>query len=297
LAPVAAFLSYAVLFGRPINDITSIFVQLQGALASMARVFALIDEPPEQDSGTESLTAKGHIVFENVSFSYSPNKPLIQNLSLEVKPGSTVAIVGPTGGGKTTLVNLLMRFYEPNSGRILIDGVDVQTVTRDSLRQSFGMVLQDTWLFSGSIFENIAYGKTGAAREEVEEAARKAGAHDFIVRMPQGYDTQIGGVTGNLSQGECQLLTIARAMLSSPPMLILDEATSAVDSLTEQKINRAFDLLMKGKTSFVIAHRLSTIVNSDLILVVDKGNVVQRGDHKTLSAQEGLYAELYRAGV
>ena len=230
-----------------------------------------------------------------MAFSYVPERPLITDFHLSVQPGTNVAIVGPTGAGKTTLVNLLMRFYEVNSGRILIDGQDITTLSRDSLRRSFGMVLQETWLFAGTIRDNIAYGKPDATDEKVEAAARAAHAHSFIRRLPDGYSTYIAEDGGNLSQGQKQLLTIARAMLLDPPMLILDEATSSVDILTEMRIQKAFRQMMQGKTAFVIAHRLSTIREADIILVLDKGDVVETGTHEQLLAKNGFYARLYNA--
>ena len=244
---------------------------------------------------SQLLNAQGAVRFEDVSFSYTPDRKLIEDFCLDVRPGETIAIVGPTGAGKTTLVNLLMRFYEVDGGRISVDGKDVTGLTRDSLRRSFGMVLQETWLFAGTVRENIAYGKPDATDEEVEAAAKAAHAHSFIRRLPQGYQTMIAEDGGNLSQGQKQLLTIARAMLLGPPMLILDEATSSVDILTEMRIQRAFRKMMKGKTTFVIAHRLSTIRDADRILVLDKGNVVEQGRHDELLARGGFYASLYNS--
>ena len=235
------------------------------------------------------------MAFEQVSFSYVPQRPLIRDFSLEVSPGTTVAIVGPTGAGKTTLVNLLMRFYETDRGRITVDDSPITDVTRDSLRRCFGMVLQDTWLFSGTVRDNIAYGREDATDEEVEAAARSAHAHGFIRRLPEGYQTQLSEDGGNLSQGQRQLLTIARAMLLNPPMLILDEATSSVDVLTELKIQRAFRKMMSGKTTFIIAHRLSTIRDADRILVLDQGNVVEQGTHEELLERNGFYSRLYHS--
>ena len=295
---VASFLTYTAQFSKPFNEITSITMQLQLAMASARRVFAVMDEPeqaPEPASVSQLLNAQGAVRFEDVSFSYTPDRKLIEDFCLDVRPGETIAIVGPTGAGKTTLVNLLMRFYEVDGGRISVDGKDIIGLTRDSLRRSFGMVLQETWLFAGTVRENIAYGKPDATDEEVEAAAKAAHAHSFIRRLPQGYQTMIAEDGGNLSQGQKQLLTIARAMLLGPPMLILDEATSSVDILTEMRIQRAFRKMMKGKTTFVIAHRLSTIRDADRILVLDKGNVVEQGRHDELLARGGFYANLYNS--
>ncbi|HIW72907.1 MAG TPA: ABC transporter ATP-binding protein/permease [Firmicutes bacterium] len=295
---VASFLTYTAQFSKPFNEITSITMQLQLAMASARRVFAVLDEAeqdPEPPSVSQLLGARGAVQFRDVSFSYTPDRKLIEDFCLQVKPGETIAIVGPTGAGKTTLVNLLMRFYEVDGGQIYVDGREITGLTRDSLRRSFGMVLQETWLFSGTVRDNIAYGKPDATDEEVEAAARAAHAHSFIRRLPQGYRSMISEDGGNLSQGQKQLLTIARAMLLNPPMLILDEATSSVDILTEMRIQRAFRKLMKGKTTFIIAHRLSTIRDADRILVLDKGNVVEQGSHEELLARGGFYANLYNA--
>ncbi len=298
IGKVASFLAYATQFAKPINEITSVTTQIQAALASAERIFVILDETEESAelAGMPRLDApNGSVAFRNVSFSYVPSKPLIQNLTQEIAPGSITAIVGPTGAGKTTLVNLLMRFYETDSGSIEIDGTAIRDVTRDSLRTSFAMVLQDTWLFTGSVLDNIAYGKPGASREEVVAAAKQAHAHNFIKRLPQGYDTILSGDGGDLSQGQQQLLTIARAMLIDPPMLILDEATSSVDTRTEQHIQQAFQTMMKDRTSFVIAHRLSTIRHADWILVMKDGDIVEKGTHETLLAADGLYASLYNS--
>ena len=295
---VASFLTYTAQFSKPFNEITSITMQLQLAMASARRVFAVLDEAeqdPEPPSVSQLLGARGAVQFRDVSFSYTPDRKLIEDFCLQVKPGETIAIVGPTGAGKTTLVNLLMRFYEVDGGQIYVDGREITGLTRDSLRRSFGMVLQETWLFSGTVRDNIAYGKPDATDEEVEAAARAAHAHSFIRRLPQGYRSMISEDGGNLSQGQKQLLTIARAMLLNPPMLILDEATSSVDILTEMRIQRAFRKLMKGKTTFIIAHRLSTIRDADRILVLDKGNVVEQGSHEELLARGGFYANLYNS--
>ena len=295
---VASFLTYTAQFSKPFNEITSITMQLQLAMASARRVFAVMDEPEqsaEPDGAAELTNAQGAVRFEDVFFSYAPDRKLIEDFCLTVRPGETVAIVGPTGAGKTTLVNLLMRFYEVDGGHIYVEDRDITDLTRDSLRRSFGMVLQETWLFAGTVRDNIAYGKPDATDEEVESAARAAHAHSFIRRLPQGYQTLIAEDGGNLSQGQKQLLTIARAMLMNPPMLILDEATSSVDILTEMRIQRAFRKMMKGKTTFIIAHRLSTIRDADRILVLDKGNVVEQGTHDELLARGGFYANLYNS--
>ena len=295
---VASFLTYTAQYSKPFNDITAITMQLQQAMASARRIFSVMDEEemlPEPAEARELGDVRGEVDFRDVDFSYIPERPLIRDFSLSVKPGTTIAIVGPTGAGKTTLVNLLMRFYETDRGQILVDGLPIDTITRDSLRRGFGMVLQDTWLFAGTVRDNIAYGREDATDEEVEAAARAAHAHSFIRRLPQGYRTLLSEEGGNLSQGQRQLLTIARAMLLNPPMLILDEATSSVDILTEMKIQQAFRRMMKGKTTFIIAHRLSTIRDADRILVLDKGNVVEQGTHDELLAKGGFYSRLYHS--
>ena len=295
---VASFLTYTAQYSKPFNDITAITMQLQQAMASARRIFAVMDEEemtPEPQNARTLNEVQGKVAFEQVSFSYVPQRPLIRDFSLEVSPGTTVAIVGPTGAGKTTLVNLLMRFYETYRGQITVDDSPITDVTRDSLRRCFGMVLQDTWLFSGTVRDNIAYGREDATDEEVEAAARSAHAHGFIRRLPEGYQTQLSEDGGNLSQGQRQLLTIARAMLLNPPMLILDEATSSVDVLTELKIQRAFRKMMSGKTTFIIAHRLSTIRDADRILVLDQGNVVEQGTHEELLERNGFYSRLYHS--
>lgn len=298
LGDISSFLLYARKFSGPINEYANIMSEIQSALAAAERVFRLTDELPEgaDDKATEELeNPKGDVSFQHVRFGYDPEKVIIRDLSFEAKAGQTVAIVGPTGAGKTTLVNLLMRFYDPQGGTITLDGKDIKEYTRSSLRAAFSMVLQDTWLFEGTIRENIAYGKVGATDEEIREAARQANIADFIEALPEGYDTPVtdGGV--NLSKGQKQLMTIARAMLSPAHMLILDEATSNVDTRTELLIRGAMDRLMQGKTCFVIAHRLSTIKNADLILVVKDGDIVERGRHKELLGKGGFYSEIYNA--
>ena len=294
---ISSFLTYTAQFSKPFNEITAITMQLQLAVASARRIFQVMDETEQSsDSDQPALVhPAGRIRFEGVDFAYTPDRPLIRDFCLNVEPGMTVAIVGPTGAGKTTLVNLLMRFYEIDNGAIEIDGQSIYAVTRDSLRRQFGMVLQETWLFAGTVRDNIAYGRPDATDEQVEAAAKAAHAHSFIRRLPQGYQSQIAEDGGNLSQGQKQLLTIARAMLLDPPMLILDEATSSVDIVTEQRIQKAFGRMMQGRTTFVIAHRLSTIRDADLILVLDKGNVVETGTHDSLLAQKGFYYRLYNS--
>lgn len=295
---VASFLTYTVQFSKPFNEITAITMQIQLAMASARRVFAVMDEPEQEPDAADAATlehAEGAVSFSHVQFAYSPDRPLISDFNLKVGPGTTVAIVGPTGAGKTTLVNLLMRFYEVDGGEIEVDGRGIVTFMRDSLRRSFGMVLQETWLFAGTVRENLAYGRPDATDEEIEAAARAAHAHSFIRRLPEGYDTLITEEGGNLSQGQKQLLTIARAMLLDAPMLILDEATSSVDILTEMRIQRAFRKMMQGKTTFIIAHRLSTIRDADIILVLNKGDVVEAGSHDELLARKGFYWNLYNS--
>ena len=294
---ISSFLIYATQFARPINDMTSILTQLQSATAAAARIFALTDEQPEEDDSNrpDLKLDGGDVVFDDVSFSYDKNRELIKNLNITAKKGQRVAIVGPTGAGKTTIVNLLMNFYDADKGAIVVDGQNIDSVTRDSLRKNFGMVLQDTWLFSGTVRENIAYGKADATDEEITAAAMAAEAHGFIKRLPQGYDTMITEDGGNLSSGQKQLLTIARAMLTDPEVLILDEATSNVDTMTERRIQRAFLKMMEGRTSFIIAHRLSTIREADLILVMDNGAIVEQGTHEELLEKDGFYAKLYNS--
>lgn len=295
---LSSFLSYTNQYTKPFNDITSVLTEFQNSIASAARVFALIDEPsaPAEPQDAIVLTQpEGRILLENVDFSYTPEVPLIQNLNLSVKSGQRIAIVGPTGCGKTTLINLLMRFYDVQKGSIKVDGHDIRQITRQSLRTSYGMVLQETWLRSASIRDNIAYGRPDASDEEIIAAAKKAHAHSFIQRMPDGYDTIISEGGGNLSQGQRQLLCIARIMLCLPPMLILDEATSSIDTMTEIRIQKAFETLMKGRTSFIVAHRLSTIQTADVILVMNQGHIIEQGTHEELLAKNGFYANLYNS--
>lgn len=295
---IASFITYSNQFAKPINEITSIATQIQSAFASAERVFALIDQEPEIPVSlpVEQLkNCDGNVTFQNISFSYYKEVPLIRNLNLEVSKGDTIAIVGPTGAGKTTLVNLLMRFYDINSGEIRIDGKDIYHLNRDNLRQTIGMVLQDSWLFKGTIAENIAYGKPKASMEEVIKASKTAKAHSFIQKLPDGYDTMIEEDGGNLSQGQKQLLTIARVILIDPPMLILDEATSSIDTRTEIMIQKAFTKMMEGRTSFVIAHRLSTIKEADQILVLKNGDIVEQGTHEDLLSRKGFYYNLYQS--
>lgn len=294
---ISSFLIYATQFARPINDMTSILTQLQSAQAAAARIFALGEiEPETPDEDRPELEVKnGEVMFKDVDFSYNKDKELIKDLNIAAKPGQRVAIVGPTGAGKTTIVNLLMNFYGVDKGTIFVDGQAIDSVQRDSLRKNFGMVLQDTWLFAGTVKENIAYGKEGATDEEIINAAKAASAHGFIKRLPNGYDTMITEDGGNLSSGQKQLLTIARAMLSDPKILILDEATSNVDTMTERRIQKAFLKMMEGRTSFIIAHRLSTIREADLILVMDKGRIIEQGTHNELLAKNGFYTKLYNS--
>lgn len=294
---IATFLSYANQYTKPFNEITGVITELQAAFASARRVFAVLDEEPESsdENALDVKDSSGSIEIENVSFSYDPEVPLIEDLTISVKSGQRIAIVGPTGCGKTTFINLLMRFYDVTGGRILIDGVDIRDMKRDSLRSLYGMVLQETWIFTGTVRENIAYGRPDATDEEIKQAAVTAHAHSFIKRLEKGYDTMLSEDGGNLSQGQKQLLSIARIMLTDPPMLILDEATSSIDTMTEQRVQKAFANLMKGRTSFIIAHRLSTIRDADLILVMRDGNIVEKGNHDELIAADGFYATLYNS--
>ena len=297
IGSLSAFLSYATQYTKPFNEISGVVTELQNALACAARLFQLIDEPAQSsDAGLPALPpARGAVTLENVSFSYTEDKPLIESLDLSVQPGQRIAIVGPTGCGKTTLINLLMRFYDVNGGAVKVDGRDIRGVTRHSLRVNYGMVLQDTWLKSGTIRENIAMGRPDASEEDIIAAAKASHAHSFIKRLPQGYDTVIGEDGGALSQGQKQLLCITRIMLCLPPMLILDEATSSIDTRTEIRIQEAFARLMEGRTSFIVAHRLSTIKNADRILVMRDGHIVESGTHEALLAKGGFYAELYNS--
>ena len=295
---LAAFLSYASQYTKPFNEISGVVTELQNAFACAGRLFELLEEkevPPDKENAVELKTVDGKLELKNVCFSYVENKKLIDNFNLSVKPGQRVAIVGPTGCGKTTLINLLMRFYDVNSGNIIIDDNDYDNVTRKSLRQNFGMVLQDTWLKSGTIRDNIKMGAPDATDDEVIEAAKKAHSHSFIKRLPEGYDTLIGEDGGSLSQGQKQLLCITRLMLCKPPMLILDEATSSIDTRTEIKIQKAFAALMQGRTTFIVAHRLATIKEADVILVMNNGSIVEQGTHKELLALDGFYTNLYNS--
>ena len=295
---LSCFLSYANQYTKPFNEISGVVTELQNALACAGRVFALIEEPPQPPdaAGARQLgQAQGAVSAQHVDFAYQKSQPLIEDFNLRVQPGQRVALVGPTGCGKTTIINLLMRFYDVDSGVITVDNTDIRQMTRHSLRENYGMVLQETWLKRGTIEENIRYAKPGASREEVIEAAKAAHAHSFIKRLPNGYDTQIGEGAENLSQGQKQLLCIARVMLSLPPMLILDEATSSIDTRTESRIQRAFQKMMVGRTSFIVAHRLSTIRDADVILVMRDGHIVEQGRHKELLEKGGFYAELYNS--
>lgn len=297
IGQLSVFLSYANQYTKPFNEISGVVTELQNALACAARVFELLDaedQVPEAENAA-ALQPDGHVQLQDVSFRYLPDRPLIEGLSLDVQPGQRIAIVGPTGCGKTTLINLLMRFYDVNSGSIKVSGTDIRDVTRASLRGSYGMVLQDTWLRAGTVRENIAYGKPDATMDEVIAAAKAAHAHSFIRRLPNGYDTVIAEDGGNISQGQKQLLCIARVMLCLPPMLILDEATSSIDTRTEVRIQKAFARMMQGRTSFIVAHRLSTIREADVILVMKDGHIVEQGSHDQLLAQGGFYAKLYNS--
>ena len=295
---LSIFLSYANQYTKPFNEISGVVTELQNALACAARVLELIDEPAFKAEDADAVTldhVDGSVTLDHVKFSYVPEVPLIEDLNLDVKPGQRIALVGPTGCGKTTIINLLMRFYDVNDGSIKVSGTDIRHATRKSLRASYGMVLQETWLKSGTIRENICYGKPDATEEEMIQAAKSAHAHSFIKRMPQGYDTVISEDGGNLSQGQKQLLCIARVMLCLPPMLILDEATSSIDTMTEIRIQKAFATMMQGRTSFIVAHRLSTIREADVILVMKDGHIIEQGNHESLLAKNGFYATLYNS--
>ena len=295
---LTTFLNYANQYTKPFNEISGVVTELQNALACAGRVFELIEAPertPEPEHPECPQTVRGAVEIHNLKFSYVPEKPLIEDFNLSVKPGQRIAIVGPTGCGKTTFINLLMRFYDPDGGEILLDGVNTRHMRRDDLRRSVGMVLQDTWLKAGTIRENIAMGRPEATEDEIVEAARQAHAHSFIRRLPKGYDTEISENGGNLSQGQKQLLCIARVMLCLPPMLFLDEATSSIDTRTEVKIQKAFDTMMQGRTSFIVAHRLSTIRGADLILVMKDGHIIEQGKHEELLQKQGFYANLYQS--
>ena len=295
---LSCFLSYANQYTKPFNEISSVITELQNAAACARRVFDFIEETPEipdYEQAVDLQHADGSLELKEVSFSYRKDVPLLQHLNLQVKPGQKIAIVGPTGCGKTTLINLLMRFYDIDAGQIIVSGHDIQEIKRDSLRENFGMVLQETWLKSGTVAENIAYGREGTSREEIIAAAKAAHAHSFIKRMPEGYDTMIQEEGGNLSQGQKQLLCIARVMLNLPPMLILDEATSSIDTRTEIRIQKAFHQMMEGRTSFIVAHRLSTIREADVILVMKDGNIIEQGTHDELLQAGGFYKHLYES--
>ncbi len=297
IGQLSVFLSYANQYAKPFNEISGVVTELQNALACAARVFALLDAQDQipEAPGAVTLNPDGRVKLEDVSFRYLPDRPLIEHFSLDVQPGQRIAIVGPTGCGKTTLINLLMRFYDVDGGSISVAGTDIRQATRASLRGSYGMVLQDTWLRAGTVRENIAYGKPDATNEEVIAAAKAAHAHSFICRLPQGYDTVLAENGGNISQGQKQLLCIARVMLCLPPMLILDEATSSIDTRTEVRIQKAFARMMEGRTSFIVAHRLSTIREADVILVMRDGKIIEQGTHDSLLAQNGFYARLYNS--
>ena len=295
---LSCFLTYANQYTKPFNEISGVITELQNALACAGRVFELMEaqpQVPDQPDARVLEDAAGHVEIQDVSFSYRQDQRLIEGFNLDVRPGQRVALVGPTGCGKTTVINLLMRFYDVNQGSIQVEGTDIRQITRKSLRKNYGMVLQDTWLKAGTIRENIAYGKPQATLEEVVEAAKAAHAHSFIKRLPQGYDTVIGEDGGGISQGQKQLLCIARVMLCLPPMLILDEATSSIDTRTEVRIQKAFQRMMEGRTSFIVAHRLSTIRDADVILVMKDGHIIEQGDHQSLLAKGGFYAELYNS--
>lgn len=297
IGKLSSFLSYANQYTKPFNEISGVITELQSAFASAKRVFAIIDEEVEisDENLIDDLTSDGSVSIKNVYFSYNPNQRLIEDMNLEVKPGQRIAIVGPTGCGKTTVINLLMRFYDVDKGSIKINNVDIRDIKRKSLRSMYGMVLQETWLFEGTVYDNIAYGMENASKEDVIKAAKAAHAHSFIKRLSDGYDTMISGDGSNISQGQKQLLCIARIMLTKPAMLILDEATSNIDTRTEIRIQKAFAKLMEGRTSFIVAHRLSTIKESDIILVMKDGNIIEQGNHEKLINKGGFYAELYNS--
>lgn len=298
IGTLSSFLSYSTQYTKPFNEISGVVTELQNALACADRVFELIESPiesPNKEQAIDQVSVHGNVDFKNVSFSYEPNRPLIQDFNLHATQGQHIAIVGPTGCGKTTLINLLMRFYDVNGGEICLDGVNIQDYTRHRLRDSYGMVLQDTWLSGGTIRDNIAFGNPDATDEEIIDAAKAAHAHSFIRRLPKGYDTVISEGGGTLSQGQKQLLCIARVMLCLPEMLILDEATSSIDTRTEIRIQKAFKTMMNGRTSFIVAHRLSTIKEADIILVMKDGNIIEQGNHQSLLAQGGFYSELYNS--
>ncbi|MEG1993146.1 MAG: ABC transporter ATP-binding protein, partial [Acetivibrio sp.] len=295
---LSCFLAYANQYTKPFNEISGVVAELQNALVCAERIFDLIDEEPQPKEAVgalQELKAKGDLNLKNVGFSYTENRAFIENFDLEVKQGQRVAIVGPTGCGKTTVINLLMRFYDVNSGCIQVDNIPIKEITRGALRKNFGMVLQDTWIKEGTVWENITLGKPEATKEEVIEAAKATHAHSFIKRLSKGYDTFLSEEGGNLSQGQKQLLCITRVMLCLPPMLILDEATSSIDTRTEIQIQHSFDKLMKGRTSFVVAHRLSTIREAHMILVMKDGKIIEKGSHEELLKQKGFYAELYHS--
>lgn len=295
---ISCFLSYANQYTKPFNEISSIITELQASLASASRVFSLLDESeeiPDKDNAENITSCSGNLLFNNVYFSYDIDTKLIEKFNLNVKSGSKIAIVGPTGCGKTTLINLLMRFYNINSGEILLDGKNINNITKESYRKMFGMVLQDTWLYSASVKDNIAYGNSNATDDEIIEAAKLAHAHEFITKLPNAYNTIISNNGENISQGQKQLLCIARIMLTKPPILILDEATSNIDTRTELLVQKAFNTIMKGRTSFIVAHRLSTIKEADLILVMNKGKIVEQGTHETLLKRDGFYATIYNS--
>ena len=298
IGQLTSFLGYANQYTKPFNEISGVITELQNALACAARIFELIDETPQVPDAEQAVVLEqvdGNVSIEDVSFSYVPEQKLLQHVNLNVKAGQRIAIVGPTGCGKTTLINLLMRFYDVNDGAIEVEGNDIRNVTRSSLRDSFGMVLQETWLKTGTVRENIAMGRPDATEEEIIEAAKLSHAHSFIKRLPQGYDTMIQEGSDSLSQGQKQLLCIARVMLCRPPMLILDEATSSIDTRTEIRIQKAFHKLMEGRTSFIVAHRLSTIQEADVILVMKDGNIIEQGSHEELLTKKGFYYNLYES--